>query len=669
MADLPVQPVQNFGQLLSSYSEGLSNAENASTNRLNAQANLSQVPSEIAARNAGIGQTQANTSLVGNEATGKDIENQKAALMLQLTKNALHNYAESSDAAAAPKPGADRATRSDTPEVQAPTADTDDDTADTDAGPSAPVAAAPKKPDDPRFKSDDDSAAHFDQVASDKFRVNPAFTPQEQAQFSAAIPLAIGGDHGMLDAVKAAHEQRVQTAVANSQNQSQQAADKLYAVSTAPKGTAFTALKGAYPAAADNLAKIHGLDPDHPEKWTPVQQQEMDESAKKRAGMIHDSVFQYTGDKLEDKQGQIRNSRTGQVPIGGQAQGLSPAQWADKYKDGASLDTIPDPNGGPDIKIAHWRASGFPNINAYIRSNVSDQAANAPGSPVAGATTVGSKSQPVSGSGTGTTPVSSTPGEVPKSIGNLTQDPTLRKALADPDFKIHPEAPSDAEHGFHGMSKQGEATLAARTALLKDGEDATSAAQLSNQYMTAAKQIIDSKQVPTTGPFGALLAKASAVLPGQHVDATNYQEVAKYLGNAALAQAKGIYGSRMTQSEVGLQLNELSPSVHMTDQAVRNLLDTNIRSAQYTIDSASRAKSYLASGGNPQDFEKWQAKYFDRGKLVNPPGVEGSKPTTPGATAGPKSLPNAAKLAAYAATHFGGDTAKAKAFLTSQGYQ
>jgi hypothetical protein len=619
MADLPVQPVQNFGQLLSSYGEGLADQENAATNRLNAQTSLTQVPSEIAAR-------QAGTAFTGAQTAGKGIENQTSALMLQLTKNALRNYAESADAAAAPKPGSDNEGGSDVGSASE-NADTSENADNSPVGTGTVLAPKPPKTNpDTRFKDDDDSAAHFDQVASDKFRVNPAFTPSEQALYNGAIPLALAGHPERLDAAKQVHDQRVQNQIATSQTGSQKAADQLYAVNTAPAGSSFTALKGAFPAAAAHLAKIHDLDPDHPEKWTPDEQADLDANAKKYAGGLHNALFQYTGDKLEDKNGQNRNSRTGQLPIGDQTQGLSPEQWADKYKEATTLDTIPDPaHEGQTLQIAHWRTQGFQSPNAYVRGT-SGNAATAPGSPIAGATTVGNKNQPVTGSGPDTTATAATPGAAPPTLGNLTQDPSLRKMLADPDFNP-PKLPPSQERpagSFGGMSKQEQDRQTARTELLKDGEDATRAAALSNQYLVAAKQILDSKQVPTTGPLGHLLAQASALMPGQHVDASNYQEVAKYLGNAALANAKGIYGSRMTQSEVGLQLNELSPSVKMTDQTIRNLLDQNIRSSQYTIDSASRARSYLAAGKDPQNFAKAEQRYFPRDKIVNAPGSDGS---------------------------------------------
>lgn len=631
MADLPVTPVQNFGQLLSSYGEGQANQLNASTNALNARANIAQLPSEIAARNAGIGQTNANTGLIGNEAAGKDIENQKAAMMLQLTKNALHNYAVSSDAAAAPKPGADNE-KIEKPAAASASTDDADDTADTDASPSGGGTKA-ADPDPKRFRPHDETAAYFDQQASDKFRVNPAFNPQEQAMFNAGIPMAIAGDHSMLDAAKTQHDQRVNTQTAQSQVESQKAADKLYAINTAPDGTSFQALKGANPAAANHLAAIHGLDPTKPEKWTPEQKAEMDENTRKYAGMVHNSLFQYTGDKLEDKNGQLRNSRNGNLPIGDQTQGLNPQQWAAEYNHQRELVTIPDPAGGPDIQIARFRANGFTNPNAAVRATVG-KAANAPGSPLATDTTgIGPASTPAAGSAPGgaaaVTPQQNAPAATPPK-GSLTQDPILRKALADPDFakKPIPEESARPAGGFAGMSKQGVDSQAARTALLKDSESATSAAQVSNQYMQAAKQILESKQVPVTGPMGALIAKASAILPGQHVDATNYQEMVKYLGNAGVAAAKGNFPN-MTQSELGLQLNEFSPSIKMTDGALRNLLDTNVRSAQYTMDSASRVKGYLANGGagkggDPQNFYKWEAAYFPRAQIVNPPGSAGS---------------------------------------------
>jgi hypothetical protein len=78
----------------------------------------------------------------------------------------------------------------------------------------------------------------------------------------------------------------------------------------------------------------------------------------------------------------------------------------------------------------------------------------------------------------------------------------------------------------------------------------------------------------------------------------------------------------MTQSEVGLQLNELSPSVHMTEDTINDLLNTNIRNAQYTIASANRVPAYLAkrpdgSKNDAQYFNQWNEAHFSRAAAVN----------------------------------------------------
>lgn len=617
MADLPVTPLANYGALLSSYGTAQANntatTMNAGTNRMNALTEKANVASSIQQRDAGI-------ALTAQQTQGKDLENQSSALQLKLLKNALQNYAESSDAAAAGHSTAGAVDDADMTAAGPTTAPSGNDAAGgtpstvQGAAPSptggASSAKGPAYAD--KYQTDEKSSAHIDQAVASQYKVNPSFTPQEQAGFQAAIPLAMTGKKDMLEAVQKQHDMRVQTQTANSQNLAQQNSDKNYAVATAPKDAAYDALKSVYPAGASNLAKIHGLDP-NPEKWTAAEKTEMDEVSRKYATMVHNSLFQYTGDKLEDKNGSTLNARTGNRPIGDQAQGLTPSKWADLVKSGSDLVNVPDPNGGPDLKIAAWRAAGAPSLQSWVGqqakaaggSNPADQSGEAPGAAPPAKTT--------SSSGTAQAKAS---GQAPADNTGLTNDPTMRKALADPEYKVAPQKPAVAG-AYQGMGKQDEVTLKARTDLLKDAQDATAAAATATQYMTAAKAILDSKQAPTTGPLAHLYAQASAILPGQHVDATNYQEVAKYLGNAAVQLGKQNFEHRATESEVGMQMNELSPSIKMTDEAVRNLLDTNIKSAKYTIDSAGRVNTYLANKGDPQKFAKWQESYFPRAKVIN----------------------------------------------------
>ena len=106
------------------------------------------------------------------------------------------------------------------------------------------------------------------------------------------------------------------------------------------------------------------------------------------------------------------------------------------------------------------------------------------------------------------------------------------------------------------------------------------------------------------------------------VDATNYQEAAKYLGNLAVQSGKGNF-PHATEKENMVQFEQLSPSLAQTDDAVNGLLDSNIRTSQYALDTANRATDYLdpksfgGTGGDPQKFFRWNQKYYPRADIVN----------------------------------------------------
>ena len=134
--------------------------------------------------------------------------------------------------------------------------------------------------------------------------------------------------------------------------------------------------------------------------------------------------------------------------------------------------------------------------------------------------------------------------------------------------------------------------MQARTDLLSNAQDATNTGGQALQYLNAAKAIMDSKGAPVAGPLGGLVAKVTA--PFGSVDATNYQEAAKYLGNAAIQAGKGNFGKGMTENDVNLQKDQLSPSLHMTDGALRDLIDTGIKNTQYGMDSCQSECAHLS---------------------------------------------------------------------------
>lgn len=84
-------------------------------------------------------------------------------------------------------------------------------------------------------------------------------------------------------------------------------------------------------------------------------------------------------------------------------------------------------------------------------------------------------------------------------------------------------------------------------------------------------------------------------------------ELNKNLLNTALQGARSIYGSRMTQNEVKLQTEEMSPSASMTKDAITSLIQQdNIRNG-YAKQRAGDYQTYVQKGGDPLQFEQWYA--------------------------------------------------------------
>ncbi|MDE2470906.1 MAG: hypothetical protein KGL35_19690, partial [Bradyrhizobium sp.] len=90
----------------------------------------------------------------------------------------------------------------------------------------------------------------------------------------------------------------------------------------------------------------------------------------------------------------------------------------------------------------------------------------------------------------------------------------------------------------------------------------------------------------------------------------------KELINSALAGAKKIYGPRITQNEVQLQIKQASPNVDQTTGAIRYLLNLGNQQAQYQINQADALSKYRAAGGDPYAFEGWYAKNFPMAQSV-----------------------------------------------------
>lgn len=472
------------------------------------------------------------------------------------------------------------------------------------------------------------------QGAIDKYAPLPTAPPPALRQ--QAYLLSLGGKpdaaKGLLDSyasqVAGANQQRQLAA-----NQSYQTAET---VASAPAGAAFETLSRVNPDAAAGLKQ----------KYADATPEELDADVREFAQHIGIATHQYTGRDSDFQNGVLVDKKDGKPVLGSQQvlTGLDAAAKEKAFGSANELVTIHNSDGS-DVQVPRWRQAGFNSAESYVIS--ADKSARASANAPA----------PTDGNTTATAgPLKPVTPQAPAKPASVTTDPVLKAALADPDYKIKTTPVVSGRTPTPAELDQQKVTVQARTDLLSNAQDATNIGGQALQYMNAAKAIMDSKGAPVTGPLGGLIAKLTSAFGT--VDATNYQEAAKYLGNAAIQAGKGNFGKGMTQSDVQLQKDELSPSVHMTDDALKNLLDSGIRNTQYGMDSAKRVRAYLATGGDPQSFAEWNDKHFSRSAAVNQP-----------AAASSNAMPSGPKLSAYAAAHFGGDTSKAQAYLQTQGFK
>jgi hypothetical protein len=159
--------------------------------------------------------------------------------------------------------------------------------------------------------------------------------------------------------------------------------------------------------------------------------------------------------------------------------------------------------------------------------------------------------------------------------------------------------------------------------LKKESGQSTQVAALSNTYLQAAKEIMASPEgAAATGKWGDILAKAGKwAPPGTQIDkSTSNQELAKYLGNAATAQAQQVFGNNMSTAEVMLQKEELNPNTAMNPDAINEMIRKNMAINQYRKDSAIRASAYITKGMDATKFPQWNEHFAPMSDAINVPG-------------------------------------------------
>lgn len=156
----------------------------------------------------------------------------------------------------------------------------------------------------------------------------------------------------------------------------------------------------------------------------------------------------------------------------------------------------------------------------------------------------------------------------------------------------------------------------------KDAELSSQYGQESNladqkmQYNTDARAVLDKAEV---GPSSEWLTEnrsrlkewgvPESLIPGSE-SVTPTLELNKVLKQSALQGARQVFGSRMTQMEVKLQHEELSPSPSMTKDAILSLMKQDDVKQQYAKQRADDYGKYISNHGDPLKFESWYSKNF-----------------------------------------------------------
>lgn len=579
MADISAQPVQDWGSLINSF--GLGQAQTAQAN-------------------AGAAQGNANAALIAQQTQGAAIANQKAALGLNLYKQALDSFSQ------------EKADQSATDTTQTP-----------DSGVNTFY--------DP---------AKVDTGLRNTFFVNPAGTPQEQKSL---LMGAMSGDKGLLDYATQQRDLGVQSRMAVSQKNANDLYDTMTAVTSAPDGLALEALTRIAPGTAKQIRQTIS----DPEKE--------DSAAREYATHMAAAVHQYSGRPVEADTGGVYRDKVTGNPVPGLPQAApSREQIAQLVAKAQERIAIPDAEGHIH-NIPLWQVAGASSPEAWALKAA--QAGAVPGMP--GPTiTGGPKAAAIDAINTA---AAATKQNAPQPSST---DPVMDKALKDTSYDLPApksglgvsQSPAELEEQKNIVSARRDLYAGAQHTIRQGAQAMT--------YLQAAQDILDSKGA-TTGKWSSVLAQAGKWVPGAQFNATtNYQELAKYLGNAALNSANASGNPNHTEGEVELQLHELSPDPSMNDAAVRDMIQKNMANAQYAIDSNRRARTYLAAGKDPRAFADWNQTYWPQQEKVNAPPAAKEK-----AAPAAKAMPAGAKLNAYATAHFGGDVAKATQYLQSQGYK
>lgn len=279
----------------------------------------------------------------------------------------------------------------------------------------------------------------------------------------------------------------------------------------------------------------------------------------------------------------------------------------------AGVEPVQEKSGLQTIMVPRWKAAGFPSLAQYMLSTAASYGkynGSMPGANQVHAQVrqIATAVQAAHAKATG-----QQPGQI------QTSDPVLTKALSDKSYRVSAPPSTPGVSATPGQIEYSKELGKQKGELYNDAQEATDTASQSLMYLKAAQEVLANPETPTniSGPAANLV---SQVMSAAHITsgnwATQYQEIAKNLANAALQNARSLYGNRMTQMEVRMQKEELNPHQTMTKEALKNLIKEQTNNFQYIVTQAQRVGPYLKAGNNPMRFDVWYQKYWPRQQVT-----------------------------------------------------
>lgn len=193
---------------------------------------------------------------------------------------------------------------------------------------------------------------------------------------------------------------------------------------------------------------------------------------------------------------------------------------------------------------------------------------------------------------------------------------TFKQPIADP-WQSMPKFKQPSGIGTGSVLSKGmqENQVKARGTL---ATDYGTAADQASQRMAFNNQALDLVDKADIGPGSDFMTKAKSFMVERlHIPESDFENnpaaniaLNKDLTQSAIQQGKAMFGSRFTQSEVGIMLTKAAPSATQTRTAMKFLLQTDNARSQYEVQRANDFSKFVQQGGDATQFKAWYDKTF-----------------------------------------------------------